>query len=121
MRLLLDMGAAPRTAAFLRAHGHDAIHLREQSLQGLPDEMVMHKAADEKRILVTFDLDFSRSLALQRLSQPSMILFRLDAFTTEQINSMLLDILATHGLALEQGSIVVVEAARIRVRSLPIW
>jgi predicted nuclease of predicted toxin-antitoxin system len=121
MRLLLDMGAAPRTAAFLREHGHDAIHLREQHLQRLADEDIVRKAAGERRILVTFDLDFSRLLALQRLSQPSMILFRLDAFTTDQLNTLLLDILAVHDRELEQGAIVVVEATGFRVRSLPIW
>ena len=121
MRLLLDMGAAPRTAAFLREHGHDAVHLREQNLQRFADEAVMRKAADEKRVLVTFDLDFSRLLALQRLSQPSVILFRFEKYTIDLINALLMDILEAHGQALESGAIVVVEAARIRVRSLPIW
>ncbi|MCY3023667.1 MAG: DUF5615 family PIN-like protein [Planctomycetota bacterium] len=121
MRFLLDMGASPRTALFLRGAGHDAVHLCEQNLQRLPDEAVVKKAADESRILVTFDLDFSRVLALQRLSQPSMILFRLERYTTDQVNALLLEVLAAHGQALERGAIVVVEPASIRVRSLPIW
>jgi len=50
-----------------------------------------------------------------------MILFRLDAFTTDQLNTLLLDILAVHDRELEQGAIVVVEATGFRVRSLPIW
>ena len=60
-----------------------------KACHALPDEDVAQKAAHEGRILVTFDLDFSRILALQRASNPSMILFRLQEFTTEQVNHML--------------------------------
>jgi predicted nuclease of predicted toxin-antitoxin system len=44
MKFPLDMGLAQSTAAFLRAQGHDAIHLRDQGLQRLPDEEIIEKA-----------------------------------------------------------------------------
>jgi predicted nuclease of predicted toxin-antitoxin system len=121
MKLLLDMGLAPRTAAFLRTLGHDAIHLAEQNLQRLPDADIVVKAAAERRIIVTFDLDFSAIIALQRLAAPSIILFRLEEFKTEQINTMLVELLTLHEAALDAGAIIVVEPDRIRIRSLPIW
>ena len=121
MKLLLDMGLAPRTASFLRAAGHDAVHLREQNLQKLPDDKIVHKAASEGRIVITFDLDFSTIVALQRLAQPSIILFRLEEFSTDRINAILLDLLSIHEEPLRSGAIIVVEPDRVRVRSLPIW
>ncbi len=121
MKLLLDMGLAPRTARFLRDGGHDAVHLRDENLQKFSDDRIVEKAAAEGRVIITFDLDFSAIVALQRLAQPSIILFRLEEFTTDRINSILLELLRVHQTALESGAIIVVEPDRIRVRSLPIW
>jgi hypothetical protein len=39
MRFLADMGLARSTVTFLRVRGHDAVHLREQGLQRLDDEV----------------------------------------------------------------------------------
>jgi predicted nuclease of predicted toxin-antitoxin system len=121
MRLRLDMGLAPRTAELQRRHGHDALHLAEQGHQRLPDEDVMAKAAAERRVLVTFDLDFARLLALQRLSQPSVVLLRLEQFTTDSLGALLLRLLQQHKAPLARGAIVVVDEQRVRLRGLPVW
>jgi predicted nuclease of predicted toxin-antitoxin system len=121
MRFLLDMGASPRTLEFLRRHGHDAVHLRDVGMSRSPDSDAVAKAASESRVIVTFDLDFGRILAAQRALHPSMILFRLERFTTDQINERLLSILEECSNHLDQGAIIVVEPGRIRVRRLPIW
>src|SRR5687767_7838017 len=107
MKFLLDMGLSPRTAGFLRSQGHDAVHLRDQNLSRLPDEQIITKAAQEQRVLVTFDLDFARLLALLRLAQPSVILFRIEHFTTDWLNQRLLELMKIHGPELEAGAIVV--------------
>ncbi|MGO8704953.1 MAG: DUF5615 family PIN-like protein [Candidatus Brocadiia bacterium] len=121
MKLLWDMGLSPRTAIFLRENGHDAVHLWEEGLPRIADEDVAQKAAHEGRILVTFDLDFSRILALQRASNPSMILFRLQEFTTDQVNHMLGRLLEQYEEELAQGAVIVVDPDRVRTRRLPIW
>lgn len=41
MKFLADMGLARSTVAFLRAQGHDAVHLREQGLQQLEDDEII--------------------------------------------------------------------------------
>jgi predicted nuclease of predicted toxin-antitoxin system len=120
MKLLLDMGVAPRTAEFLRMHGHDAVHLRELGLVKLPDPEIVRLAERENRVIVTFDLDFSRIVALGRLAQPSVILFRLDQFTTDEIQKQLVELLRQVSSDLEAGAIVVVDSERVRVRRLPI-
>jgi predicted nuclease of predicted toxin-antitoxin system len=121
MKLLLDMGLAPRTADYLRTLGHDADHLGTRGLATLPDPDVMSLAVSEGRIVVTFDLDFSRIIALQRVVQPSVVLFRLDQFTTDEINAKLGNILSQYAAELAAGAIIVVDSHRVRLRSLPIW
>jgi predicted nuclease of predicted toxin-antitoxin system len=64
VRFLADMGVDQRVVAWLRAAGHDAVHLRDEGLQRLPDEGVFEKAIAEGRIVLTFDLDFGEIAAL---------------------------------------------------------
>jgi predicted nuclease of predicted toxin-antitoxin system len=63
MKFLADMGVSPRCAEWLRARGHDAVHLSEQNLHSPPDSEVLKKAHLEKRILLTMDLDFAKILS----------------------------------------------------------
>jgi predicted nuclease of predicted toxin-antitoxin system len=121
MRLLLDMGVSVRTSEHLRALGHDAVHLREQNLQRMGDPEIMKKAVDEQRVLVTFDLDFARLIALQRVAWPSVILLRLTQFTTDQVNRRLEDVVQRYTAELESGAILVLDDDRVRIRALPLW
>jgi predicted nuclease of predicted toxin-antitoxin system len=121
MRLLLDMGLSPRTAEHLRGTGHDVVHLRDQGLARLPDPEIVTKARAEDRVVVTFDLDFGRLLALQRVASPSVILFRLEEATTDQINALMTNLLAQFESELGAGAIIVIDSDRVRIRKLPIW
>ena len=58
MRFLADMGVSITTVQALRAAAHDAVHLREEGLIRLPDPDIVAKAAQEQRVVLTFDLDF---------------------------------------------------------------
>jgi predicted nuclease of predicted toxin-antitoxin system len=86
MKFLLDMGLARSTALFLRQHGYEAVHLREQGLQRLSDEAIIVKAIQENRIILTHDLDFGRIVALSHRQYPSVITFRLDNMQPVQVN-----------------------------------
>jgi predicted nuclease of predicted toxin-antitoxin system len=74
------------------------------------DEEIMRLAESEGRVVVTFDLDFSRILALQRRTQPSVILIRLAQFSTDGINRLLNNLLTTYAETLQAGAILVVES-----------
>jgi predicted nuclease of predicted toxin-antitoxin system len=121
MKLLLDLGVAPRTADYLNGLGHDGVHLRSRGLARLSDPDVVRLAATEGRIVVTFDLDYARIIALQRLSRPSVVLFRLDRFVTDDVNRLLAGLLQQHESELLAGAILVVDPGRTRLRMLPIW
>lgn len=120
MRFLTDMGISPATAAWLRALGHDAIHLRDEGLNRLADPEVLQKAGDEKRILVTCDLDFGYLVAVGGLSLPSIILFRLSNMLPDNVELHLVEVLDTFGDELSKGCIIVVSDKALRVRALPI-
>jgi predicted nuclease of predicted toxin-antitoxin system len=87
----------------------------------MPDIDVLRLAETEGRLVVTFDLDYARILAIQRLAQPSVILFRLERFTTDGINTLLTKLLTNYEADLQAGAILVVDASRVRLRRLPIW
>ena len=120
MRFLVDMNLAIEVAVWLRAQGHDAIHLREVRLNELGDQAVLAKAAAEKRVVVTFDLDFADIAAAAGAAPVAVILLRLRSAQTARVVDRLRRILASVGPALEKGAVVVVEEARVRVRRLPI-
>ncbi len=119
MRFLADMGVSPKAVAWLRAAGHDAVHLREEGLHRIPDEAVFAKARLEDRIVLTFDLDFGELVALNAGSVVSVIVFRVQDTRTESVINRLADVLEQSREVLQEGAIVVVEDARHRVRRLP--
>jgi predicted nuclease of predicted toxin-antitoxin system len=120
LRFLADMGISQRTIAWLRSQNYDAVHLREEGLQCLPDDDVVLKAMAERRIILTHDLDFSRIVALSSESLPSVIIFRLDDMRTPQVNKYLLQVLQQFAAELEQGALISVHERGIRVRQLPL-
>jgi predicted nuclease of predicted toxin-antitoxin system len=103
---------------WLRSEGHDTIHLREQGLQRLPNGEIFTKAAQEGRIILTFDLDFGEIVALSGRDRVSIILFRLHNTRTPHVIDRLRKVLQDSGPALERGAIVVVEESRHRTRRL---
>ncbi|MGC9347219.1 MAG: DUF5615 family PIN-like protein [Anaerolineae bacterium] len=120
MKFLADMGLARSTTAFLRAQGHDAVHLRDQGLQRLSDQEIVDKARAENRVILTHDLDFGRIIALSGVGVPSVITFRLADMRPVEVNRYLGQILARLATELEIGALVSVSEGSIRVRSLPV-
>ncbi|MCS6910075.1 MAG: DUF5615 family PIN-like protein [Anaerolineales bacterium] len=120
MKFLANMGISPLTVAFLRREGHDALHLHEAGLNILPDSLVLRKARDEDRILLTSDLDFADLLAASGETLPTVVIFRLRNMSPDSVNRHLEMLLAQYSAELEQGVIVSVAEDHVRVRRLPI-
>ena len=114
------MGIARSTTDVLRSSGHDVVHLLDQGLERLADELIVAKAVNEDRIIVTHDLDFSRIVALSGNDVPSVVTLRLSDMSPANVLSVLRGILEQADSELESGALVSVSDGGFRIRPIPV-
>ncbi len=112
------MGISPRTVAYLRERGHEAVRLDALGMERASDATVVTYAASEGRVVLTCDLDYPEIIALAHAGTPSLIVFRLQDETAENINRLLERFLPEVESQLLARAIVAVEEDRVRVRLL---
>ncbi|NES23446.1 MAG: hypothetical protein F6K41_32140 [Symploca sp. SIO3E6] len=120
MKFLADMGVSPLTVQLLRQQGYNTVHLYEEGLERLLDALILEKAKQEDRIVLTFDLDFGDILAANSASLPSVIIFRVKKTNPVSVGSRLLAVLPECEEDLAEGAIITVDDSRYRLRRLPI-
>jgi predicted nuclease of predicted toxin-antitoxin system len=108
-----------RITSWLNSHGHEAIHLRDQGLQRLPNGAIFDKGIAESRVIVTFDLDFGEIVALSKGRKTGVVLFRLRNTRVSFVIQRLSEVIAECSDALARGAVVIVEETRHRVREFP--
>lgn len=81
----------PETANFLRSHGFDVKSLLEDGLGDLDDDEVANIASKEKRIIITFDLDFGEMQYFASKKKFGVIILRLSDQRVEVVNKVLLN------------------------------
>lgn len=120
MRFLADMGLSVQVVEWLREQGHEAVHLREEGLHRLPNGEIFMKASSEKRVILTFDLDFGEIAALAKGDKASVVVFRLHNTRTFNVIKRLAAVLEVSIDALSKGAVITVEESRHRIRYLPV-
>jgi predicted nuclease of predicted toxin-antitoxin system len=120
MKFLVDMGISPRSAAFLRGLGHDAVHLHDEGLDRLSDTNILTAALEEGRVVLTHDLDFGDLMAASKAQLPSVVIFRLRNMSADHVDHYLRILLANYQDRLIAGVVISVTEREIRIRSLPI-
>jgi predicted nuclease of predicted toxin-antitoxin system len=104
------------------AAGHDAVHVSEIGLTSTEDSVILDRARDDDRVLVSCDHDFVQMLFASGDTRPSLILVReIEILSSAEIASLLTQALATEltGM-LSAGAIATLTPDRVRVRPLPL-
>lgn len=96
------------TVRTLRETGADIVHLRPLGPHKMRDDRIMVMAADEARIVITFDLDFGKLLAALGDSTQSVILFRMRNHTPSAVTPRSVQVESWEVVLLE-GALTLVE------------
>lgn len=121
MRLVIDANLSPTVAEALRDAGYEASHVADHGLLSATDETILDWADEHSAVVVTADSDFSMSLALRKVSSPSVVHLRGIADLANDMHAaLLIDNLKAIGEALEGGAIASLSPTHLRVRDLPI-
>ncbi|MCX7623947.1 MAG: DUF5615 family PIN-like protein [Thermomicrobium sp.] len=116
MRFLVDENVPRSVEQELRQRGRDVLAVRAVH-PGAPDRAVLASARRERRILVTLDKDFAE-LAASDPDSPMVVLLRVRRVSDLRLLvDRLLAALAT--IDRTTGTLVTVEAHRVRVRRVP--
>lgn len=113
MRLLLDACVWGGALTDLKAAGHDAIWAGDWQ-EDPGDDMLLARAHDENRILVTLDKDFGE-LAIVR-GIPHCGIVRLVNISAKKQAQVCLRVIAAHGDELLLGAIVTADPGRTGIR-----
>ncbi|MDM8517971.1 DUF5615 family PIN-like protein [Desulfobacterales bacterium HSG16] len=77
MRFLIDECTGTSVARWLREQNHEVFSVFEEA-RGINDDVIIEKAFEENRILITNDKDFGKKVYRERLPHCGIILLRLE-------------------------------------------
>jgi predicted nuclease of predicted toxin-antitoxin system len=116
VKLLADECCDAALVEALRGEGHDVLYAAE-SLQGSPDLVILGRAFEEQRLLVTEDKDFGELVYRLHLPARGVILLRFEVRDHSSKVASLCALLRDQADRLP-GSLVVVDAEKVRLRPL---
>ena len=120
MQFLVDENMALSYAKTLRLLGYVAVHVAEVDLTSTEDTDIVAYAIANGYSIITFDLDFTRIVALSQKSFPSIITFRLGEINVfefeEYINLYIPDLINK----IIEGALVTIDSQGVRVKKLPV-
>jgi predicted nuclease of predicted toxin-antitoxin system len=116
LRFLADENFPGAAVRALRGAGHDVSWVQEE-MPGAPDLGVIARAAEESRIILTFDKDFGE-LAFKSagIAPAGVVLFRVLAASPDELAARTVDLISSR--TDWDGMFSVVDSRRLRMRPL---
>lgn len=124
MKFLIDNAISATISKALITMGYDSVHVREIGLQKADDILIFERAFIEDRIIIPADTDYSFLLSQWNKNKPSALIFRkgADRNPIKQIELLKLYLQKKEFTeALMNGSIIIIETYRIRIKTLPLF
>ena len=116
MKFKIDENLPIEIAELLVAKEHDAITVLEQRLQGRSDPVIADACAQEGRILVTLDLDFSDLRAYPPREFPGFIVLRVRRQDKHHLSEVFRRAIPLIGQEPLEHCLWIVEETRVRIR-----
>ncbi len=120
MKFLLDMPVSALLLDVLETYGYEGVHTHQIGKSRATDSELLDIARQEKRVVITADLDFPRLLALSSAAGPGLILFRGGNYSDTEMCDLLARVLKEVPHETLEISICVVNRKRIRITQLPL-
>jgi len=115
VRFKLDENLDGRLAALLTERGHEADSVVAEGLGGTSDEQLFGKCAEDRRVLVTLDLDFADPLRFPPAGGAGIMVLRPQRNTLALIRETLAAALPALERDRIEGALWIIEPGRIRV------
>ena len=116
MKIKLDENLGRPHAALLKRHGYETDRLSDEGLSGIEDAELWRHVRQEKRFLITLDLDFSDIRRHAPGTHPGILLLRARAKGRRAVLRILARVLAERDLESLEGCLSVADEIRTRVR-----
>jgi predicted nuclease of predicted toxin-antitoxin system len=116
VRFKIDENLPQEVSQLLREHGHDAVGVFDQTMSGEKDPVLFEVCQNERRVLMTLDLDFANIQAYPPATAASIIVLRMvqqDKPRVLEAVEKLIFFFATKSVAQQ---LWIVEKDRIRIR-----
>jgi predicted nuclease of predicted toxin-antitoxin system len=120
LAIVVDMNLSQEWVDLLKSAGWSAVHWSGVGPIDAEDSDIMAWAVANSHAVFTHDLDFGTTLALTRALGPSVLQIRTQRVLPEHVGAHVLAALKQYEPELTSGAIVVIEAAKSRVRVLPL-
>jgi len=117
IKFLLDANLSPKTRQYLEGKfNFDIIDLITENKHGLTDEAVIKLAKKEKRIIITFDLDFGEIYYFSERGKVGIIVLRIENQTVESVNRVLDKFFQKEAKNIDlEKSLVVIDENKVRI------
>jgi len=119
MRFLADQDVYHMTLAFLKSERHDILAAQELGMHRAPDEELLRRAKQGRRLLLTRDKGFGALTFLRSEDSAGVILLRGNPGEIDRVHQELLRLLNDHTEDELTKLFCVVEPHRHRLRRLP--